>query len=269
MFFCLKGLGKIWKMSSLLCACAVVTTLETQKCWKKAPRFATFNFFTNRIRQKRFSQNERTGADLLNGASKLLILVWGLSCDLSKLSHDFALFFDFERPELSPWAKIEKSKAFLFAARTCWKSVPNFMEIEWKKSIPAWNVWEKTIPKLFSVLYSGKWALTFSPNFMDPLEIVQGVKKLNSISRERLNFRRGPILCTTLYRNPMQASHFVGTFYQLFLWFFKRFSQKMPLYLFLYHGAKNSKMTKTQNKGSCFFTRQLTDTQCDWSLELE
>ena len=45
------------------------------------------------------------------------------------------------------------------------------------------------------------------PNFM---EIVQAVKKLNSISRERLNFRRRPILCTTLYRNPMQASNFGG-----------------------------------------------------------
>ena len=52
------------------------------------------------------------------------------------------------------------------------------------------------------------------PNFM---EIVQAVKKLNSISRERLNFRRRPILCTTLYRNPMQASNFGGPFDQLFL----------------------------------------------------
>ena len=32
------------------------------------------------------------------------------------------------------------------------------------------------------------------------MEIVQAVKKLNSILRERLNFRRRPILCTTLYR---------------------------------------------------------------------
>ena len=52
------------------------------------------------------------------------------------------------------------------------------------------------------------------------MEIVQAVKKLNSISRERLNFRRRPILCTTLYRNPMQASNFGGTFDQLFLWIF-------------------------------------------------
>ena len=45
-------------------------------------------------------------------------------------------------------------------------------------------------------------------------------KKLNSISRERLNFRRRPFLCTTLYRNLMQASNFGGTFDQLFLWIF-------------------------------------------------
>ena len=51
-------------------------------------------------------------------------------------------------------------------------------------------------------------------------KIVQAVKKLNSISRERLNFRRRPILCTTLYRNLMQAPNFGGTFDQLFLWIF-------------------------------------------------
>ena len=31
------------------------------------------------------------------------------------------------------------------------------------------------------------------------MEIVQAVRKLNSILRERLNFRRRPILCTTLH----------------------------------------------------------------------
>ena len=49
------------------------------------------------------------------------------------------------------------------------------------------------------------------------MEMVQAVKKLNSISREWLNFRRRPILCTTLYRNPMQATNFGSTFDQLFL----------------------------------------------------
>ena len=44
-FFCLKALGKKWKMTPLLCACAVVIILETQKCQKRAPRSVEFNFF--------------------------------------------------------------------------------------------------------------------------------------------------------------------------------------------------------------------------------
>ena len=35
---------------------------------------------------------------------------------------------------------------------------------------------------------------------------------LNSISRAGLNFRRRPVLCTTLYRNLTQASNFGNTF---------------------------------------------------------
>ena len=46
-------------MTPLLCTCAVVITLETQKCRKRAPRSVEFNFFINYDRQKRFSQNER------------------------------------------------------------------------------------------------------------------------------------------------------------------------------------------------------------------
>ena len=65
-FFCLKALGKKWKMTPLLCACAVVITLETQKCRKRAPRSVELNFFNNCDRQKRFSQNERRRVDLQN-----------------------------------------------------------------------------------------------------------------------------------------------------------------------------------------------------------
>ena len=72
-FFCLKGLGKKWKMTPLLCACAVVITLETQKCRKRAPRSVEFNFFNNCDRHKRFSQTERRRADLQNVASDFLI----------------------------------------------------------------------------------------------------------------------------------------------------------------------------------------------------
>ena len=48
--------------------------------------------------------------------------------------------------------------------------------------------------------------------------IVLSGKKLNSISREQLNFRRRPFWGTTLYRNLMQAPNFVDTFDQLFYW---------------------------------------------------
>ena len=82
-------------MAPLLCACAVVITLETQKCCKRAPRFVEFNFFTNHNRRKRFSQNERRRADIQNVASKFLIFAWGLSYDLSKFSDDFNPFFFF------------------------------------------------------------------------------------------------------------------------------------------------------------------------------
>ena len=72
-FFCLKALGKKRKMTPLLCACAVVITLETQKCRKRAPRSVAFNFFNNCYRHKRFSQNERRRADLQKIASDFLI----------------------------------------------------------------------------------------------------------------------------------------------------------------------------------------------------
>ena len=102
----------------------------------------------------------------------------------------------------------------------------------------------------------GAW-WTRVPSFM---EIFQAVKKLNSISRARLNFRRWPVLCTTLYRNPMRASNFRGTFDQLFLWFFYVvFTEDVSL-LFLYHSAKKSKMTKNSNQGvgSCWLLTRET-----------
>ena len=85
-------------MTTLLCACAVVITLETQKCRKRAPRSVEFNFFINCDRHKRFSQNERRKVDLQKLASDFLIFALGLSYDFSKFSDDFTPFFDFERP---------------------------------------------------------------------------------------------------------------------------------------------------------------------------
>ena len=38
------------KMTPLLCACAVVITLETQRCWKRAPCSVEFHFFIIKLR---------------------------------------------------------------------------------------------------------------------------------------------------------------------------------------------------------------------------
>ena len=80
-------------MTPLLCACAVVVTLETQKCRKRAPRSVELNFFNNCDRQKRFSQTERRRVDLQKVASDFLIFAKGLSYDLSKFINDFTPFF--------------------------------------------------------------------------------------------------------------------------------------------------------------------------------
>ena len=82
-------------MTPLLCACAVVITLDTQKCRKRAPRSVEFNFFINCDRHKRFLQNERRRVyvDLEKDASDFLIFAYGLSYDLSKFSDDFTRFF--------------------------------------------------------------------------------------------------------------------------------------------------------------------------------
>ena len=77
-FFCLKALWKIWKMKPLLCACAVVITLKTQKCRKRAPRSVKFNVFINCDTQKRFSQNERKRADVQNVASDFFNFCLGI-----------------------------------------------------------------------------------------------------------------------------------------------------------------------------------------------
>ena len=103
------------------------------------------------------------------------------------------------------------------------------------------------------------------------MDMVQAVKKLNSISWELLNFRRRPILCTTLHRNPMQVSNFGGLFDQLFLWIFlMKFSQKMPLSFFETMMQKVKKWPKTQSRGggslalSAFVKAQNWSLKCRW-----
>ena len=81
------------------------------------------------------------------------------------------------------------------------------------------------------------------------MEIVQAVKKLKSISRERLNFRRRPIFCTTLYRNPMQARNFGGTFDQLFLRIFLSIFHRRCLSTFSIPWCKKVKNDQNSNQG--------------------
>ena len=74
-------------MTPLLCACAVVMTLETQKRSKKghlAPSNLTFLLIA--IDKNSFLQNDRGRADLQNNASYFLIFALRLSYDLSKIS---------------------------------------------------------------------------------------------------------------------------------------------------------------------------------------
>ena len=59
------------------------------------------------------------------------------------------------------------------------------------------------------------------------MEIVWGFKMFNLASAiAQLNFRSWLILCTTLYKSPIQASNFGGTFGQLFLWMFLGLTKK-------------------------------------------
>ena len=53
-FILFESSWKKMKRTPRLCACAVVITLETQKCQKREPRSVEFNFFINCDRRKRF-----------------------------------------------------------------------------------------------------------------------------------------------------------------------------------------------------------------------
>ena len=74
-------------------------------------------------------------------------------------------------------------------------------------------------------------------------------KKVKFNLPSAIELRRQPILCTTLFRNFMQASNFGGTFDQLSFEFVNEIFTEDASLLLLYHGAKKSKMTKNSNQG--------------------
>ena len=99
------------------------------------------------------------------------------------------------------------------------------------------------------------------------MEIVQAVKKLNSISRERLNFRRRPILCTTLHRSTQNCVllcietlckratsvvHLINFSFEFFLWYL--YSRCLSTSAVPW--CSKSKLTKNTNQGwSCLKQR--------------
>ena len=81
-------------MTPLLCACAVVITLETQKNVEKghlAPSNLAFLIIAIDINGFRRMKEEELIYKKF--ASDFLIFAWGLSYDLSKFSDDFTHFF--------------------------------------------------------------------------------------------------------------------------------------------------------------------------------
>ena len=61
MFFLFESSCKNMKYDTTLCACAVVITLETQKCRKRAPRSVGFNFLLIAIDRKGFRRMKEEG----------------------------------------------------------------------------------------------------------------------------------------------------------------------------------------------------------------
>ena len=120
--------------------------------------------------------------------------------------------------------------------------LPGFFLL-WKTITISWA----KIKKAEAAFCSQELADTSVPNVM---EIVQAVKEFNLISWVRLSFRRRPILCTALFRNPIQASHFGRSIDQLFLWtFYAILTQNAPP--FFYTMVQRSlKWPKTPIKGS-------------------
>ena len=80
------------KNDTFLCACAVLITLETQKCRKKAPRFVEFNFLRIALDENCFHRMTEEGQIYIKCCFKFFNFCLGLSYDLSKFSDDFTPF---------------------------------------------------------------------------------------------------------------------------------------------------------------------------------
>ena len=89
-------------------ACAVVITLETQKCRKGHLAPLNLTFLINCDRHKRFSQNERRRAELQ--PQIFLNFCLGHSYDLSKFSDEFTTFSTLKDHNEVPGQKLKNPR---------------------------------------------------------------------------------------------------------------------------------------------------------------
>ena len=224
------------------------------KCPKKTPRFVELNFFTNRNRRKRFSQNERRRANIclrIGLAVKLWVaknkksvhwILWkalqlgwalfrwedynfvkGRSTNLCLKILIFALGLGYDLSKFS-----DDFTPFFQLSRTITKSLGK------NKNLRQCFVARSTLNKCAK--FHGD---------------SQSGKKIKFNLTRAIELSETPDFVATLYRNPIQASNFAGTFDQLFLWinFLMQFSHKMPLFFFYTMVQKSQKMTKSSKQG--------------------
>ena len=93
LIFLFESSWKKMKMTPLLCACAVVITLETKNVKKGHLDPSNLTFFIIAIHRNGFRRMKEEEQIYKKFASDFLIFAWGISYDLSKFSDDFTPFF--------------------------------------------------------------------------------------------------------------------------------------------------------------------------------
>ena len=122
--------------------------------------------------------------------------------------------------------------------------LPRFFDFE-RPYLSPWAKFNKS-----EAIFVARSMLNKCANFMN---IVQAVKKLNSISWDRLNFRSDGRLCVqlctkTLDKRATSVAHLTNFSFEIF---YAIFTQDVPV-LFLYYGAKKSKKwPNLKSRGSC------------------
>ena len=136
---------------------------------------------------------------------------------------------------------------------------------KFRKDNPSDKKVKFNLPSAIELSETAVFVYNLVPSFV---KIIQAIKKLNSISRARLNFRRRPFLCTTwvetLCKRATSVAHLTNFSFEFV---YEIFTEDASL-LLLFRSAKKSKMTKNSNQGgSCLNnnTHELSDlARSDW-----